>query len=67
MAGWNIEEQNGIPTSDTWIKLFPIPDVIAETEALLNGSSHVTIDRVRRMERSTGSSRSDPDFQHGAV
>ena len=53
MAGWNIEG-NGIPTSDSWIRLFSIPDVLEETEALLDGSSQVTIDRVRRMENIHG-------------
>ncbi|HEX2152378.1 MAG TPA: ATP-dependent 6-phosphofructokinase [Acidimicrobiia bacterium] len=49
MTGWNIDG-GGIPTSDSWISLYPITDVMAETEALLDGSSQVTLDRVRRME-----------------
>lgn len=49
MTGWNIDE-GGIETSDSWIKLFPITAVLAETEALLDGTSQVTLDRVRRME-----------------
>jgi len=53
MAGWNFEG-DGIQTSDSWIRLFPIPDVLEETEALLDGSSQVTIDRVRRMEEIHG-------------
>lgn len=53
MTGWNID-RGGIPTSDTWISLYPIADVLAETEALLDGSSHVTLDRVRRMEEIQG-------------
>lgn len=49
MAGWNLEGP-GIDTSDSWIKLFPITAVLDETAALLDGTSQVTLDRVRRME-----------------
>ncbi|MFP3915302.1 MAG: 6-phosphofructokinase, partial [Actinomycetota bacterium] len=49
MTGWNVDG-DGIQTSDSWIKLFAITDVLAETEALLDGTSQVTADRVRRME-----------------
>jgi 6-phosphofructokinase 1 len=53
MVGWNLTEL-GDPTSDAFIRLFPIADVLAETEALLDGSSDVTMDRVRRMEAIQG-------------
>jgi 6-phosphofructokinase 1 len=53
MAGWNLEGP-GIETSDSWIKLFAIEDVLEETRALLDGSSPVTMDRVRRMEAIQG-------------
>ena len=53
MAGWNLVDQ-GQPTSDAFIRLFPIGDVLAETESLLDGSSDVTMDRVRRMEAIQG-------------
>lgn len=53
MAGWNLTDA-GQPTSDGWIRLFPIADVMAETEALLAGTSAVTIDRLRRMEAIQG-------------
>jgi 6-phosphofructokinase 1 len=53
MAGWNLTEQ-GEPTSDSWIRLFPIAQVLTETESLLDGSSPVTIDRLRRMEAIQG-------------
>lgn len=53
MVGWNLTE-SGEPTSDSWIRLFPIADVLEETTALLDGSSSVTIDRVRRMEAIQG-------------
>jgi 6-phosphofructokinase 1 len=53
MAGWNLTDV-GQPTLDSWIRLFPIADVLAETESLLDGTSAVTIDRVRRMEAIQG-------------
>jgi 6-phosphofructokinase 1 len=53
MVGWNLTDA-GEPTSDSWIRLFPIADVLEETRALLDGSSAVTIDRVRRMEAIQG-------------
>ncbi len=53
MVGWNVGGP-GLETSDSWIKLFPITEVIAETQALLDGTSHVTMDRVRRMEAIQG-------------
>lgn len=53
MVGWNVTEL-GDPTSDPFIRLFPIADVLAETDALLGGSSDVTMDRVTRMEAIQG-------------
>lgn len=53
MTGWNLGGP-GIETSDSWIKLFPFEAVIEETAALLDGSSTVTMDRVRRMEAIQG-------------
>lgn len=53
MVGWNHTEA-GDPTSDSWIRLFPIADVLEETTALLDGTSSVTMDRVRRMEAIQG-------------
>ena len=49
MVGWNLT-QLGVPTSDAFIRLFAIDDVLTETAGLLDGSSEVTMDRVRRME-----------------
>jgi 6-phosphofructokinase 1 len=54
MTGWNIGVDLGEPTSDDWIRLFPIANVLEETEALLDGSSSVSIDRVARMEAIQG-------------
>lgn len=53
MVGWNLTEQ-GEATSDGFIRIFPISEVLAETEALLDGSSEITMDRVRRMEAIQG-------------
>ncbi len=54
MTGWSIGVDVGQPTSDDWIRLFPIADVLEETEALLDGTSPVSIDRVERMEAIQG-------------
>lgn len=54
MTGWNIGVEVGEPTADDWIRLFEVEDVLAETEALLDGSSPVAIDRVARMEAIQG-------------
>lgn len=53
MVGWNFGGP-GVATSDDWIKLFPIEAVLAESLALLDGTSQVTVDRVRRMEAIQG-------------
>jgi 6-phosphofructokinase 1 len=53
MAGWNITDR-GEPTSDGWIRLFSLADVLTETEALLQGTSEVVRERVRRMEEIQG-------------
>ena len=54
MAGWNIGVEIGEETTDDWIRLFPIKDVLAETEALHDGTSPVSIDRIARMEAIQG-------------
>jgi 6-phosphofructokinase 1 len=54
MTGWSIGVDLGEPTSDDWIRLFAIEDVLEETEALLDGTSPVSIDRVARMEAIQG-------------
>ncbi len=53
MVGWNLTDF-GDPSQDTFIRLFGITDVLAETEALLDGTSVVTHDRVMRMEKIQG-------------
>ena len=54
MTGWNIGIDTGERTTDDWIRLFDIEDVLEETESLLNGTSPVSIDRVARMEAIQG-------------
>lgn len=54
MTGWNVGVELGKATSDDWIRLFDLEDVIAETEALHDGSSSVAIDRIERMEAIQG-------------
>ncbi|HJS71701.1 MAG TPA: 6-phosphofructokinase [Acidimicrobiia bacterium] len=54
MTGWNIGVESGEPTTDDWIRLFAIEDVLAETESLLDGTSSVSIDRIARMEAIQG-------------
>jgi 6-phosphofructokinase 1 len=54
MTGWNIGIDLGEPTTDDWIRLFDITDVLDETEDLLDGTSPVSIDRVARMEAIQG-------------
>lgn len=54
MTGWNIGIELGEPTTDDWIRLFDIADVLEETEALADGSSPVSVDRVARMEAIQG-------------
>jgi len=53
MTGWNLTDR-GEATSDSWIRLFSIAEVLEETRSLLDGSSAVTMDRVKRMEAIQG-------------
>lgn len=53
MVGWNLTEM-GEDTSDSFIRLFPIADVLVETRALIDGSSPVIQGRVERMESIQG-------------
>lgn len=54
MTGWNIGIDLGEATTDDWIRLFSIQDVLDETESLLDGTSPVSIDRIARMEAIQG-------------
>lgn len=53
MVGWNLTDM-GEPTSDSFVRIFPIADVLEETEALLDGTSSVSQDRVVRMAKIQG-------------
>lgn len=53
MVGWD-RNDSGVPTADSWIQLFDIPAVLAETRNLISGESKVTQDRLGRMSRLQG-------------
>ena len=53
MVGWNLTNM-GEPTTDSFVRVFPIADVLVETQALLDGSSSLAQDRVVRMEKIQG-------------
>lgn len=53
MVGWNLTDM-GEPTTDSFIRVFAIADVLAETQALLDGSSSLAQDRIVRMEKIQG-------------
>lgn len=54
MAGWNVGVDVGVPTTDDWIRLFNLADVLEETEALLDGTSKVSQARADRMDAIQG-------------
>jgi len=58
MVAWQPYEKltidAGRPTTDTAIQVFPLADVLSETDALLDGSSPVTQWRVKMMEEVEG-------------
>lgn len=54
MTAWRTTVAGGKSTSDPMVHLFPIPLVMEETAALLDGSSEVTKRRIRRMEEIQG-------------
>lgn len=53
MVGWNLTDM-GEPTSDSFVRVFGIAEVLQETEALLDGTSTISQDRVVRMEKIQG-------------
>lgn len=53
MVGWNLTDM-GEATSDSFVRVFPISDVLAETRALLEGTSSISHDRIIRMEQIQG-------------
>ena len=50
MMAWATTTQGGTPTADPRVSTFPLDTVLAETEALLDGTSEVTKRRVLRMQ-----------------
>jgi len=53
MVGWNLTDM-GEATTDSFVRVFPIADVLTETQALLDGSSGLAHDRFVRMEKIQG-------------
>jgi 6-phosphofructokinase 1 len=54
MVAWMAPAGSGIPTSDPAVSRFGLLQVLAETRALLDGSSPITRRRVQMMERIEG-------------
>lgn len=54
MVAWQPNVEGGTPTADPYVVRFPLERVLAETAALLDGSSPVTQRRVRMMEAVEG-------------
>ena len=54
MVGWQPWDDDGEPTSDPSVRLFPLATVLSRTEALLDGTSEITRRRVALMEAHAG-------------
>jgi 6-phosphofructokinase 1 len=54
MVAWQPTLPGGIDTRDSHVKRFPLETVLAETDALLDGSSPITKRRIALMERAEG-------------
>lgn len=54
MVAWQSALPGGRPTVDRSVKLFPLAEVLAETQAMLDGSSPVTRARVQLMHAAAG-------------
>lgn len=54
MTAWQSPLPGGDKTSDHSVRLFPLAEVLRETEAMLDGSSPVTQARVALMEKAAG-------------
>ena len=54
MMAWNTTTEGGQPTADPRVSVFDLAHVLAETEALLDGTSEVTRRRVLRMQEVQG-------------
>ena len=49
MVCWSASDQ-GEPTSDAFVRLFPLDSVLRETESLTEGTSDLQNERIRRLE-----------------
>jgi 6-phosphofructokinase 1 len=54
MVGWKPPVPGGIPTGDAYVFRFPLDRVLAETAALIDGTSVVTKRRMALMEQASG-------------
>jgi 6-phosphofructokinase 1 len=54
MTAWQPPLPGGEKTADHAVRLFPLTEVLAETQALLDGTSPVTQGRVALMEKAAG-------------
>ncbi|MBL8634829.1 MAG: ATP-dependent 6-phosphofructokinase [Myxococcales bacterium] len=54
MVGWQKATQSGLPTEDPSVYRYPLAQVLAETKALLDGTSPVTKWRVKMMSEMSG-------------
>jgi 6-phosphofructokinase 1 len=54
MVAWSTTTEGGTPTADPRVSTFPMDAVLAETEALLDGTSDVSKRRVSRMQAVQG-------------
>lgn len=50
MVAWQSTVEGGIPTDDPQLRLFPLETVLAETQAMVDGTSALVRWRVERME-----------------
>jgi 6-phosphofructokinase 1 len=51
MAGWDVPGNYGRETPDPYVNLIPLPDMLAETERILDGSSPVIQGRMKLLEQ----------------
>lgn len=54
MVGWMSPVEGGTPTADSSVQRFPLAKVLAETAALIDGSSPVTKRRLSLMSQASG-------------
>ena len=54
MVAWRPAVDGGAETSDSSVRLFPLAEMLEETARLLDGTSPVTVARLRRMKAAQG-------------